>query len=119
MSLERQTERNANHMSIASNSSPAPAENPPAKPVKRFSNNWPTVPLRLFLSAIFLFGSYAKFTYPGFFDPNASFGFRSSVQSARHGTPLGGLMGPLSDHASVFGHVTAVAELLIGLGLLV
>jgi thiosulfate dehydrogenase [quinone] large subunit len=120
MSLERQTERNANAMSTADTLGDTSAGSPiAARPARRFSNGWPTIPLRAFLAAIFLFGSYAKFTYPDFFDPNASFGFKSSVDSARHGTPLGGLMGPLSDHASVFGHITAVAELLIGLGLLV
>lgn len=120
MSLERQTERNANDMSTADSMGNASAGSPIATPsARRFSNGWPTIPLRGFLAAIFLFGSYAKFTYPDFFNPDASFGFKSSVESARHGTPLGGLMGPLSDHASVFGHITAVAELLIGLGLLV
>jgi thiosulfate dehydrogenase [quinone] large subunit len=102
-------------MSIADNTGNEAA----VKPVRRFANSWPTLPLRIFLAAIFLFGSYAKFTYPGFFDPKAVFGFKSSVDSARHGTPLGSLMSPLSDHPSLFGHITAVAELAIGLGLLV
>ena len=106
-------------MSSADTMGSNPAAAPSVRPASRFSNGWPVIPLRVFLAAIFLFGSYAKFTYPDFFNPNASFGFKSSVDSARHGTPLGGLMGPLSDHASVFGHITAVAELLIGLGLLV
>jgi thiosulfate dehydrogenase [quinone] large subunit len=88
-------------------------------PVRRFGNSWATVPLRVFLAAAFLFAGYAKLTYPGFLDPHASFGFRSAVVSAKQGTPIGGLMGPLGDHTSLFGHITAYAEIAIGLGLLV
>ncbi|MGX7680484.1 DoxX family protein [Jatrophihabitans sp. DSM 45814] len=86
---------------------------------RRFSNGWPTIPLRIFLSSIFLFGGYAKLTYPDFFNPNASFGFKSAVDSAKASSPISGLLGPLSDHASVYGHITAFAELAIGAGLLV
>ena len=91
----------------------------PAPPVRRFANSWATVPMRIFLAAAFLFAGYAKLTYPGYLDPKASFGFRSAVLSAKSGTPLGGLMGTLGDHTSLFGHITAFAELAIGLGLLV
>jgi thiosulfate dehydrogenase [quinone] large subunit len=102
--------------SAVSNEGPATSA---VKP-RRFSNSWATVPLRIFLAALFLFASYAKLTYPGFFDPKASFGFHSAVQNAKDGnTPLSSLMGPLVDHSSLFGHVTAFAELAIGLGLLV
>jgi thiosulfate dehydrogenase [quinone] large subunit len=85
----------------------------------RFANSWATTPLRVFLSSVFLFASYAKLTYPGFFNPNASFGFKSAVANAKKDTPLSGLMGPLADHPSLYGHITAFAELAIGLGLLV
>jgi thiosulfate dehydrogenase [quinone] large subunit len=83
------------------------------------ANGWPVVPLRLFLAALFGFAGYAKFSYPRFFDPASPNGFKSAVDAARDNTPIGGLMGPLADHASLFGHVTAVAEIAIGLGLLV
>jgi thiosulfate dehydrogenase [quinone] large subunit len=87
---------------------------------RRFTNSWATVPLRIFLAGVFLFAAYAKLTYPGFFDPKSSFGFHSSVQNAKDGnTPLSSIMGPLADHSSLFGHITAFAELAIGLGLLV
>ena len=41
------------------------------------------------------------------------------MDAAKHGTPIGGLLGPLTDHPSLFGHITAFAEIAIGLGLLV
>jgi len=83
------------------------------------ANGWPVVPLRLFLAALFAFAGYAKFSYPRFFDPDSPNGFKSAVDAARDNTPIGGLMGPLADHASFFGHLTAIAEIAIGLGLLV
>lgn len=84
------------------------------------ANGWPVLPLRLFLAALFCFAGYAKFAYPRFFDPASPNGFKAAVDAAREGdTPLGGAMGPLSDHASLFGHLTAYAEIAIGLGLLV
>ena len=45
-------------------------------------------------------------------------GFNSSVDSAKHDSDRR-CSGPLTDHASLFGHVTAFAEIAIGLGLLV
>ena len=83
------------------------------------ANGWPVLPLRLFLAALFLFAGYAKFSYPRFFDPDSPNGFKAAVDAARDDTPIGGAMGPLADHASLFGHVTAYAEIAIGLGLLV
>jgi thiosulfate dehydrogenase [quinone] large subunit len=89
----------------------------PAGP-SRFKNNWPVLPMRAFLAALFLFAGYAKLTYPGFFDPKSLTGLKATVDSAKR-TPLGGALGPLSDHPSLFGHITAFAEIAIGLGLLV
>jgi thiosulfate dehydrogenase [quinone] large subunit len=84
----------------------------------KFSNGYPVIPLRAFLAVLFLFAGYAKLNYPGFFDPNSLTGLKASVDSAK-GTPLGSALGPLSDHPSLYGHITAFAEIAIGLGLLV
>lgn len=86
---------------------------------RRRANGWPVLPLRIFLAALFLFAGYAKLAYPHFFDPNSVAGFKASIDAAKTGTPIGGILGPLSDHPSVFGHITAFAEIAIGLGLLV
>ena len=77
------------------------------------------LPLRLFLGALFCFAGYAKFSYPGFFDEGSRNGFQSATRAASEGTPLSFLMDPLVDNPSVFGHITAVSEIAIGLGLLV
>ncbi len=86
---------------------------------RRRANGWPVLPLRIFLAVLFMFAGYAKLAYPHFFDPNSLNGFKASVTAAKTGTPIGGILGPLSDHPSVFGHITAFAEIAIGLGLLV
>lgn len=75
--------------------------------------------MRFFLAAVFLFAGYAKLVYPGFFDPNSPTGLKASVDAAKIGTPIGAALGPLSEHPSLFGHITAFAEIAIGLGLLV
>ncbi len=93
---------------------------PPVRDPRRIrANGWPVLPLRLFLAALFCFAGYAKLTYPGFFDPDSTLGFKAAVDAAREGTPIGGLLGPLADRPSLFGHITAYAEIAIGLGLLV
>jgi thiosulfate dehydrogenase [quinone] large subunit len=86
---------------------------------RRRANGWPVLPLRVFLAAVFLFAGYAKLAYPRFFDPNSIGGFKSAVDAAKTGTPIGGILGPLSEHPGLFGHITAFAEIAIGLGLLV
>jgi len=88
-------------------------------PARRRANGWPVLPLRIFLAAVFLFAGYAKLAYPHFFDPASLNGYAASVRAAKTGTPIGGLLSPLSEHPSLYGHLTAVAELAIGLGLLV
>ncbi|HEY2041064.1 MAG TPA: DoxX family protein [Jatrophihabitans sp.] len=85
----------------------------------RFSNSWPTLPLRIFLAVLFLFAGYAKLSYPGFFSANSPTGFKATIESAKIDSPIKSLLGPLSDHYSVFGHISAFAEIAIGLGLLV
>ena len=96
------------------------ASTPAAVPLgRRYANGWPVIPMRVFLAALFAFAGYAKLSYPRFFDPNSPSGLKASVDAVKHGTPIGSVLGPLSDHPSVYGHITAYAEIAIGLGLLV
>jgi thiosulfate dehydrogenase [quinone] large subunit len=87
--------------------------------MSRFANSWAILPMRAFLGALFVFAGYAKFSYPGFFDPKSQVGLKATIDAVKADSPIGGLLGPLSSHSSLFGHVTAVAEIAIGLGLLV
>lgn len=98
---------------------PAGRTEPVRDPRRIRANGWPVLPLRLFLGALFCFAGYAKFSYPGFFDEGSRNGFQSAARAASEGTPLSSLMSPLVDNPSVFGHITAISEIAIGLGLLV
>jgi thiosulfate dehydrogenase [quinone] large subunit len=73
----------------------------------------------IFLAVLFMFAGYAKLSYAGFFDAASPTGFKANIDSAKADSPIKGLLTPLSDHYSLFGHVTAFAEIAIGLGLLV
>jgi thiosulfate dehydrogenase [quinone] large subunit len=97
---------------------PTPVE-VPGRLSRLRANSWPVLPMRVFLAALFLFAGYAKLSYPGFFDPSSPSGLKASVDAVKHGTPIGAALSPLSSHPSLFGHITAYAELAIGLGLLV
>jgi len=85
---------------------------------RRFRNSYSVIPLRLFLAGLFMFAGYAKLSYPRYLDPNSVAGFKASIASTG-GSPLYGALRPLRDHPSLFGHITAYAEIAIGLGLLV
>ena len=99
---------------------PADRTDPAATGTSRSrANGWPVLPLRLFLGALFCFAGYAKFAYPRFFEPASPNGFKAAVDASRDGSPIEGVLGPLVDHPSLFGHLTAYAEIAIGLGLLV
>jgi len=84
------------------------------------ANGWPVLPFRLFLAAVFLFAGYAQLSYRRWFDEGSDFGLRSVLQSAKDsGSPIGGVLQPLINHPSLYGHISAYAEIAIGLGLLV
>lgn len=85
----------------------------------RWRNGLAVVPMRVFLGCLFVFAGYAKLSYPGFLDPNNQTGFKAILVGIKSGSPIGGLLQPMIDHSSFFGHLTAYSEIAIGLGLLV
>lgn len=85
----------------------------------RWRNGLAVVPMRVFLGCLFTFAGYAKLSYPGFLDSNNQAGFKAILVGIKSGSPIGGLLQPMIDHAGFFGHLTAFAEIAIGLGLLV
>jgi len=66
---------------------------------ERFANNWPVVPMRIFLGSLFLFAAYAKFSYPGFFDDNVASGLKQVIIRVKPDSPIGSMLQPLIDHA--------------------
>src|SRR5919109_509736 len=75
------------------------------------------LPLRLFLGATFLYAALDKLTDSAFFDPRAPTSIGHQMAGyVRTGSPLSPLLTNLAiPHATFFGAVIAMAELLVGL----
>jgi thiosulfate dehydrogenase [quinone] large subunit len=80
---------------------------------------WVLLPLRAFLSIVFLYAGISKIADSRFLDDNDPTGIRSTLAAVRPGSPVGSLLGPVQDHAFAFGVIFSIAEIAIGLGLLV
>jgi thiosulfate dehydrogenase [quinone] large subunit len=76
------------------------------------------LPLRAFLSVVYLYGGISKVADRRFLDGSSPVSMHASVVAARPGSPVGGLLGVVQSHSFAFGLVIAVAELAVGLGLL-
>lgn len=79
---------------------------------------WLLLPLRAFLAVVFLDGGISKIADPRFLDGSSPLSMRASVSAIRGSSPIGGLLGFVQEHSFAFGIVMAVAELAVGLGLL-
>src|SRR4051794_16655245 len=90
---------------------------------KNFRNSqipgWTILPLRLFLGITFIWASLDKLLDPAFLNPNA-LGYVGNQLSAGAGdSPLGSfLTSVVVPNATLFGVLVMVAELLIGLAVL-
>jgi len=76
------------------------------------------LPLRAYLSVVFLYAGISKIVDPRFLDASAPSSMHAAVLAARPGSPIGGLLGPVQAHAYAFGVLLAVAEVAVGLGTL-
>jgi thiosulfate dehydrogenase (quinone) large subunit len=79
---------------------------------------WVLLPLRAFLAVVFLDGGISKIADSRFLNPSSPASMRATVAAVRHSSPIGGLLGPVQDHSVGFGLVMAIAELAVGVGLL-
>src|SRR5712692_1313219 len=78
------------------------------------------LPLRLFLGATFVYAALDKLTDPTFFDSRAPASIGQQMAGyVRTGSPLSALLtGVAIPHATVFGALIAMSELLIGMATL-
>lgn len=79
---------------------------------------WVLLPARLFLGGTFLFAGLQKLADPNFLDAGHPTSIQSQLASFRAASPIGSLLGPVADHAVAFGVLIAVAEVAVGLGML-
>jgi thiosulfate dehydrogenase [quinone] large subunit len=78
------------------------------------------LPARLFLGIVFLYAGIDKLTDPAFFDPSATGYIGNQLAGFATISPIGGfLTGVAVPNATLFGWVTALGEVAIGLGTLV
>ncbi|MCU1657654.1 MAG: Rieske (2Fe-2S) domain protein [Pseudonocardiales bacterium] len=77
------------------------------------------MPLRGFLAVVYLYGGIYKLADRRFLDATSPLSMHASVEAVRGTSPVGGLLGPVAAHSFGFGVLLAVAELAVGLGLLV
>jgi thiosulfate dehydrogenase [quinone] large subunit len=76
------------------------------------------LPVRLFLGLTFIFAGLQKLADPHFFDASRPQSIQAQILLFKQTSPISFMLGPISDHASAFGVLTAVAELGVGLGTL-
>jgi thiosulfate dehydrogenase [quinone] large subunit len=76
------------------------------------------LPLRAFLAVVFLDAGISKIADSRFLDASAPSSMHATVVAARAASPIGGLLGPVQAHAYAFGVLLAIAEVAVGLGML-
>ena len=77
------------------------------------------LPLRLFLGLTFTFAGLQKLADPHFFDASRPTSIQGQIAIFRSTSPISFLLGPIAHHAVLFGVVTAIAEIGVGIGTLV
>ena len=77
------------------------------------------LPLRLFLGITFTFAGLQKLADPHFFDASRPTSIQGQIAFFKATSPIRFLLGPVSSHAVLFGVLTAVAEIGVGIGTLV
>jgi len=76
------------------------------------------LPLRGFLSVVFLYAGISKIADRHFLDASSPISIHSQIVAVRDISPVSGLLGPVVDHSFAFGVFTSLAEIAIGLGVL-
>lgn len=78
---------------------------------------WALLPMRVFLGLTFIYAGIQKLTDPQFFNPSMPGYIATQIKGMAHGSPLHDfLIGVALPHAVLFGWMTALGEIAIGLG---
>ena len=76
------------------------------------------LPLRAFLAVVFLYAGISKIADRHFLDGTSPTSIHAQVVAVKQASPIGGLLGPVSDHSYAFGLIMAFGEIAVGLGVL-
>ncbi len=78
---------------------------------------WALLPMRVFLGLTFIYAGIQKLTDPQFFNPSMPGYIATQIKGMAHGSPLHDfLIGVALPHAVLFGWMTALGEIAVGLG---
>jgi thiosulfate dehydrogenase [quinone] large subunit len=80
---------------------------------------WALLPLRAFLGFTFCFAGLQKLANPSFFRASNPAGIQAQMVAASRRSPIHALITPLAHHAVLLGTVIALAEIAVGVGVLV
>jgi thiosulfate dehydrogenase [quinone] large subunit len=110
---------------VTTTTRPAKGGTPPASLRARLrtdarwqASGWVLLPLRLFLGITFLYAGVSKLLDPHYLDGASPLGVRSQMLHAAAGSPIGGLVSGVAEHATLFGLLIAFGEIAVGLGAL-
>jgi thiosulfate dehydrogenase [quinone] large subunit len=87
-------------------------------PSRYLQGGWVLLALRGFLSVVFLYAGISKIADRHFLDASSPISIHSQIVAVRDISPVSGLLGPVVDHSFAFGVFTSLAEIAIGLGVL-
>jgi thiosulfate dehydrogenase (quinone) large subunit len=84
----------------------------------RTDPRWILLPLRGYLAFTFLYAGLSKIADRRFLDKSDPTSMYATLVAVKAQSPIGGLLGPVQDHAFAFGLLMAFGEIAVGLGML-
>src|SRR3954453_4403484 len=87
-------------------------------PSRYLQGGWVLLPLRGFLSVVFLYAGISKIADRHFLDSASPISVHAQIVAVRDISPVSGLLTPVIDPSFAFGVVTSLAEIAIGIGVL-
>ena len=82
-------------------------------------SGWALLPLRLFFGVTFMFAGMQKLANPNFFDSNSPASIQAQLIASERVSPIHFLTGHLLEFATPLGILISLAEIAIGLGILI
>lgn len=75
------------------------------------------LPLRAFLAFVFLYAGLSKIVDQRFLDSGSPISIHQTTLAVKSASPIGGLLGPVIEHSFAFGLLMSLAEIAVGIGL--
>lgn len=79
---------------------------------------WVLLVLRAFVGFVYLYAGISKIADRRFLDSSSPISIHANVLAVKSASPIGGLLGPVVDHSFAFGLFMSLAEMAVGIGVL-